>query len=65
MDKKKKLNVVVIFPVVVTVVLVCGLLYGVLQMAATPADGTDDTVTGVYERVEAEIPAALPDADHH
>ncbi len=57
MNKKKKINVVVIFPVVVTVVLICGILYGVLQAASTPAPGTVgvEDIPAAYERVEADV----------
>lgn len=62
MDKKKKINIVVIFPTVITVIIMCGLLYFVLQSASTTAASMDkpDTIHDAYQRVEATIHEEYP-----
>ncbi len=61
MDRKKKIRLVVIIPVIATLVVLGGVVYLALQAASgTPAP---EGIEGIYERVEAE-PGAVVGAEH-
>ena len=76
MDKKQKLRVVVIFPLIAVVLVLGGVIYAVLQVASTPAIALEQTHEAAAEpamesgegmapangtQVEADAPATPPE----
>ncbi len=56
MNKKKKINIVVIVPTIVTVIIAAALIYFVLQVGSVssgPDHGVHDELPGSYQRVDA------------
>jgi hypothetical protein len=57
MDKKQKLRIVVIFPVIAVTLILGGVVYGVLQSASTPATAAEEQAAAKEAPVADQAPS--------